>query len=101
MFNDINDTGSFLRPFAVIGSTLLDRSGLSLPRKSGSSQTIHTNKSYNIGLVVWLYLKHFLYVSLMKWRQRPDMTIANDRDFKHQFKQTKKTLLVTYVHLLL
>ena len=25
----------------------------------------------------------------IKWRQRPDMTIAVDWDVKHQFKQTK------------
>ena len=49
-----------------------------------------------IGLVWWLYLKHFLYVMTslisgtnpIKWRQRPDMTIAVDWDIKHQFKQT-------------
>ena len=27
--------------------------------------------------------------SPIKWRQRPDMTIAVDWDVKHQFKQTK------------
>ena len=26
--------------------------------------------------------------SPIKWRQRPDMTIAADRDVKHRFKQT-------------
>ena len=26
----------------------------------------------------------------MKWRQRPDMTLAVDWDVKHQFKQTNK-----------
>ena len=26
----------------------------------------------------------------LKWRQRPDMTIAVDYDVKHQFKQTNK-----------
>ena len=28
--------------------------------------------------------------SPMKWRQRPDMTIAVDCDVKHQFKQTNE-----------
>ena len=31
-----------------------------------------------------------LGISPIKWRQRPDMTIAVDWDAKHQFKQTKK-----------
>ena len=30
-----------------------------------------------------------LVKSLMKWRQRPDMTLAVDWDVKHQFKQNK------------
>ena len=31
----------------------------------------------------------------MKWRQRPDMTIAVDWDVKHQLKQTKPEILTT------
>ena len=44
-------------------------------------------------------MKHILSVmtskllgkSLIRWRQRPDMTVAVDWDVKHQFKQTNKT----------
>ena len=48
-----------------------------------------------IGLVECFYLKHFLdgiFIlgkSPLKWRQRPDMTIAVDWDDKPQCKQTK------------
>ena len=44
----------------------------------------------------FIYEAHFechdilmLGKSPIKWRQRPDMTVAVDRDEKHQFKQTK------------
>ena len=47
----------------------------------------------------WLiYEAHYEYRDILltckspiKWRQRPDMTIAVDWDVKHQFKQTNKT----------
>ena len=45
-------------------------------------------------------MKHILSVILMlgkipiKWRQRPDMTIAVDCDVKLQFKQTDKQLTI-------
>ena len=49
-----------------------------------------------IGLVGWLYLKQFgchailMGKSHIKWRQRPDMTIAVDWNGKQQFKQTNE-----------
>ena len=53
------------------------------------SQTIHTYKRYWLSWVV-IFMKHILSVmtsslgkSPMKWRQRPDMTIAVDWDVKH------------------
>ena len=67
---------------------------LSLPRKRGSSQTIHRYISL-IGLIGWLYMKHFgchdvliLGTSPIKWRQRPDMIIAVDWGTKPQLEQT-------------
>ena len=58
------------------------------------SQTIHTYmyKPYLLSLVV-IFMKPFLSAmgkSPIKWRQRPNMTIAVDWDVKHQFKQTNK-----------
>ena len=66
-----------------------------------------------IGLFGWLFYEvHFeshdipmLGKSPMKWRQRPDMTIAVDWDVKHQFKQTNKqtkfSLMIIYSEWLL
>ena len=34
--------------------------------------------------------------SPIKWRQRPDMTLAVDWDVKHQFKQTNKIYFSIY-----
>ena len=61
------------------------------------SQTIHTYINH-IGLqgdYTCIYEAHFechdilmLGKSPIKWRQRPDMTIAVDWDVKHQFNQT-------------
>ena len=48
-----------------------------------------------------IFMKHIMSAILMlgkspiKWRQRPDMTIAVDWDVKNQFKQTKR---VNYAH---
>ena len=33
----------------------------------------------------------------IKWRLRPDMTIAVDWDVKHQLKQTNKTLISDFI----
>ena len=33
--------------------------------------------------------------SPIKWRQRPDMTLAVDWDVKHQLKQTKKSFMLS------
>ena len=33
-----------------------------------------------------------------KWRQRPDMTLADKWDVKHQFKQTNKRVKDTHTH---
>ena len=62
-----------------------------------SSQTFHTCKPYWLSWVVILEEAHFechdilmLGKSPIKWRQRPDMTIAVDWDVKHQFNQTNK-----------
>ena len=59
------------------------------------SQTIHTYKPYWHSWVV--YKAHFecydillLGKSPIKWRQRPDMTIAVYWDVKRQFKQQTK-----------
>ena len=54
------------------------------------NRSIHINL---IDLVVWLFLRYFLDViptSSMKWRQRPNMTIAVEWDVKHQFKTNKQ-----------
>ena len=58
-----------------------------------SSQTILTYKHYWLGWLV-TFEAHFgchdilnVGTSPIKWRQRPDMTIAVDCDVKHQFKQ--------------
>ena len=74
---------------------LANRSHLSLPRESGSCQTIHTYKPLKL---TWVVIFEELagchnIKSPIKCRQRPDMTIAVDWDVKHQFKQTKKKLL--------
>ena len=62
------------------------------------SQTTHTYKPYWLSSVHgYNYEAHLechdilmLGKSPMKWRQRPDMTIAVNRDVKHQLKQTNK-----------
>ena len=48
----------------------------------------------------YIYEAHFEYRDILmlgkspiKWRQRPDMTIAVDRDVMHEIKQTKQNLL--------
>ena len=61
---------------------LVNSSGLSLPRKSGSGQTVHTYKPCWFSWVVMfeaLFGCHdvlFWGKSPIKWRQRPDMTIS-------------------------
>ena len=62
--------------------------------------TISTYKPYWLSWVVIFYEANFechdilmLGKSSIKWRQRPDMTIAIDLDVKHQFKQTKIKLV--------
>ena len=70
-----------------------------MPRKSGSSQTIHTYKpSWLTWVVIFeaLFGCHDILIlgkSPIKWKQHPGMTIAVDWDVKHQFKQTKKLLV--------
>ena len=63
-------------------------------REKWISQTIHTYKPYWFAWVV-IFMKHtfechdilLLGISPIKWRHRPDMTIAVDWDVMHQFKQ--------------
>ena len=60
------------------------------------SQAVHTYKSQWFNWVVIfeaIFGCHgvlILGLSPIKWRQRPDMTIAVDCNPKHQFKQSKK-----------
>ena len=71
--------------------TLVHRSCVSLPRKSGSIQTIHSYLSLILAqLGGYIYEAHFechyiimLGKSPTKWKQRPDMTIAVDWDVNH------------------
>ena len=63
---------------------------MGLPRKSGLLALLDG----------YIYEAHFkchdilmLGKSPIKWRQRPDMTIAVDWDVKHLFKQTNKSML--------
>ena len=67
-------------------------------QKKWFSQTIHTYELYWLTWVV-IFMKRILSVMLgkspIKWRQRPDMTIAVDRDVKHQFKQTHSISLTS------
>ena len=60
-----------------------------------SSRTIRTDKPF---WLCWMVIFEalvgchdilILVKSLIKWRQRPDMTLAVDWDVKHQFKQNK------------
>ena len=51
----------------------------------------------------YIYEAHFechdiltLGKSPIKWRQRPNMTIAVDWDLKHQFKHTNKSIIYIY-----
>ena len=74
---------------------LINRSSLSLPKKSGSCQTSHIYKLYWfswVGIFEALVGCHDILIlgkSSTKWRQRhDDMTVAVDWDVKHQFKQT-------------
>ena len=72
---------------------LVNHSCLSLPRKCGLVKpSIHILGGY-------IYEAHFechdilmLGKSPIKWRQRPDITIAVDWDVKHQFKETNEFL---------
>ena len=79
----------------ILNGNLVIRSGLSLPRKSGSSQTIHTYRPYWLS---WMVIFEALFgshdilslgQSPIKWSQRPNMTLAVDSDINHLFKQTK------------
>ena len=71
-------------------------------QKKWFSPTINTYKPYRYAwVVVCIYESHFerhdiqiLGESPIKWRQSPDMTIADDWDVKHQFKQTNKVMIV-------
>ena len=70
---------------------LVNHSGLSLLRKSGSCQTNHTYMPYWLRrwVVVFeaLFGPHDILIlgkSPIKWRQRPDMTIAVDWNAKLQ-----------------
>ena len=58
------------------------------------SQTIHTYKPYWLNWVAHFECHDILILgkSPIKWRQRPDKTIAVDWDIKHLFKQTKEKL---------
>ena len=54
----------------------------------------------SVCLGAYIYEAHFechhilmLGKSPIKWRQRPDMTIAVDWDVKHQFKKNKKMVI--------
>ena len=67
--------------------------GLSLARKSGSSQTLHTLSLWLSLVVIFeaLFGCHDILISgkrPMKWGQRPDMTIIVDWGVTYQFKQT-------------
>ena len=60
-----------------------------------SSQIICTNKPLWLGWMVVIFQAlvgcHDILIlgkSPIKWRQRPDMTLAVDWDVKHQLKQT-------------
>ena len=61
---------------------LTDRSGLSLPRKSGSCQTIYTYMACWFGWVIIFEALFGCHGSLtsgkssIKWGQHPDMTIS-------------------------
>ena len=80
------------RPQYEKNKVRVDQHPMSLTRKSGSSQTIHTYKPF---WFTWMdilkcLLCHDILIlgkSPIKWRQHPDMTIAVDWDVKHQFKQ--------------
>ena len=65
-----------------------------------SSQIICTNKPLWLGWMVVIFQAlvgcHDILIlgkSPIKWRQRPDMTLAVDWDVKHQLKQTNKQVL--------
>ena len=66
-----------------------------------SSQIICTNKPLWLGWMVVIFQAlvgcHDILIlgkSPIKWRQRPDMTLAVDWDVKHQLKQKNKDLLL-------
>ena len=40
-----------------------------------------------------MVMTSYLGKSPIKWRKRPDMTIAVDWDVKHKFKQTNKSFV--------
>ena len=75
--------------------------GLSLPRKSGLVKpSIHNALLAKLG--GYIYEAHFachdivmLGKSPIKWRQRPDMTIAVDWDVNHEFNQNKQRILLS------
>ena len=77
----------------LTGHLLINRrSDLNLSRRSGSSQTIHTYKpNWLIRMIIFqaLFLCDILILgrSPVKWRLRPDITVAVEWDVKHQFKQ--------------
>ena len=89
----------FLRYTNDCHSTLLTDhliTGLSLPRKSGSSQTIHTYKLCWVVVFETFFGCHGILIlgkGPIKWRQSPGITIAVDRDVKHQFKELSKIIL--------
>ena len=70
---------------------LVNRSGLSLPRNSGSCQTSHT------ALLVGRHGTLILGKSPIKWRQRPDITEVIDWDVKHQFYVTQVYLALKLI----
>ena len=68
-----------------------------------SSQIICTNKPLWLGWMVVIFQAlvgcHDILIlgkSPIKWRQRPDMTLAVDWDVKHQLKQTNKKRILNY-----
>ena len=69
------------------------------PGKVVPSRTICTSKPFWLcWMVIFKALVgcHDILIlgkSPIKWRQRPDMTLAVDWDVKHQFKQTNKQIL--------
>ena len=61
---------------------------MALAKGHSSKTKFQVSDSRTIGPMVGCYDILILDESPIKWRQRPDMTLAVDWDVKHQFKQT-------------